>query len=29
MGHINCLGEALNEARQNCAAVAIELGIEP
>ena len=29
MGHINCLGEALNEARQNCAAVATELGIEP
>jgi 5-(carboxyamino)imidazole ribonucleotide synthase len=29
MGHINCLGEALNEARQNCAAVAVELGIEP
>jgi len=29
MGHINCLGEALNEARQNCAAVAAELGIEP
>ncbi len=29
MGHINCLGKALNEARQNCAAVAIELGIEP
>ncbi len=29
MGHINCLGEALNEARQNCAAVASELGIEP
>ena len=29
MGHINCLGEGLNEARQNCAAVATELGIEP
>jgi 5-(carboxyamino)imidazole ribonucleotide synthase len=29
MGHINCLGEALNEARQNCSAVATELGIEP
>ena len=29
MGHINCLGESLNQARQNCAAVAIELGIEP
>jgi 5-(carboxyamino)imidazole ribonucleotide synthase len=29
MGHINCLGEALNEARQNCSAVAAELGIEP
>jgi 5-(carboxyamino)imidazole ribonucleotide synthase len=29
MGHINCLGTALNEARQNCAAVATELGIEP
>ena len=29
MGHINCLGKVLNEARQNCAAVAIELGIEP
>jgi 5-(carboxyamino)imidazole ribonucleotide synthase len=29
MGHINCLGESLNQARQNCAAVAVELGIEP
>ena len=29
MGHINCLGESLNQARQNCAAVALELGIEP
>ncbi|BDX22221.1 N5-carboxyaminoimidazole ribonucleotide synthase [Polynucleobacter sp. TUM22923] len=29
MGHINCLGESLNQARQNCAAVAAELGIEP
>jgi 5-(carboxyamino)imidazole ribonucleotide synthase len=29
MGHINCLGEALNEARQTCTAVATELGIEP
>ena len=29
MGHINCLGESLNQARQSCAAVAGELGIEP
>jgi 5-(carboxyamino)imidazole ribonucleotide synthase len=29
MGHINCLGESLNQARHNCAAVAVELGIEP
>jgi 5-(carboxyamino)imidazole ribonucleotide synthase len=29
MGHINCLGENLSEARQHCAAVASELGIEP
>jgi 5-(carboxyamino)imidazole ribonucleotide synthase len=29
MGHINCLGENLSEARQHCAAVATELGIEP
>ena len=29
MGHINWLGESLNQARQNCAAVALELGIEP
>jgi 5-(carboxyamino)imidazole ribonucleotide synthase len=29
MGHINCLGESINQARHNCAAVAIELGIEP
>ena len=29
MGHINCLGESLNQARQNCMAVALELGIEP
>jgi 5-(carboxyamino)imidazole ribonucleotide synthase len=29
MGHINCLGESLNQARQNCTAVAVELGIEP
>jgi 5-(carboxyamino)imidazole ribonucleotide synthase len=29
MGHINCLGKTLHEARQNCAAVATELGIEP
>ena len=29
MGHINCLGRSLNEASQNCAAVATELGIEP
>jgi 5-(carboxyamino)imidazole ribonucleotide synthase len=29
MGHINCLGESPNQARQNCAAVALELGIEP
>lgn len=29
MGHINCLGESLNQARQSCAAVALELGIEP
>jgi len=29
MGHINCLGESLNQARQSCAAVADELGIEP
>ena len=29
MGHINCLGESLAQARQNCAAVAQELGIEP
>jgi 5-(carboxyamino)imidazole ribonucleotide synthase len=29
MGHINCLGESLNQARQNCAAVALELRIEP
>jgi 5-(carboxyamino)imidazole ribonucleotide synthase len=29
MGHINCLGESLGQARQNCAAVAQELGIEP
>lgn len=29
MGHINCLGESLSQARQNCAAVAGELGIEP
>jgi len=29
MGHINCLGETLSEARKNCAAVASELGIEP
>ena len=28
MGHINCLGESLNQARQSCAAVAGELGIE-
>jgi 5-(carboxyamino)imidazole ribonucleotide synthase len=29
MGHVNCLGESINQARQNCAAVASELGIEP
>lgn len=29
MGHVNCLGENLSEARQHCAAVATELGIEP
>ena len=29
MGHINCLGESLGQARQNCAAVAQELGIKP
>ncbi|MBU3631632.1 5-(carboxyamino)imidazole ribonucleotide synthase [Polynucleobacter sp. AP-Melu-500A-A1] len=29
MGHINCLGENLSEARQHCSAVATELGIEP
>ena len=29
MGHINCLGESLGQVRQNCAAVAQELGIEP
>jgi 5-(carboxyamino)imidazole ribonucleotide synthase len=29
MGHINCLGESPNEARQHCAAVSAELGIEP
>jgi 5-(carboxyamino)imidazole ribonucleotide synthase len=29
MGHINCLGESLSQARNNCAVVAVELGIEP
>jgi 5-(carboxyamino)imidazole ribonucleotide synthase len=29
MGHINCLGESPKQSRQNCAAVAVELGIEP
>ena len=29
MGHINCLGESINQARQSCAVVASELGIEP
>jgi 5-(carboxyamino)imidazole ribonucleotide synthase len=29
MGHINCLGKNLSEARQNCSVVATELGIEP
>jgi len=29
MGHINCLSESLNQARQNCSVVASELGIEP
>ena len=29
MGHINCLGESLGAVRQACAAVALELGLEP
>jgi len=29
MGHVNCLGESLSAARQACAAVALELGLEP
>ena len=29
MGHVNCLGESLGDARQTCAAVALELGLEP
>ena len=29
MGHVNCLGESLGGARQTCAAVALELGLEP
>ena len=29
MGHINCLGESLSQARNSCAVVAVELGIEP
>ena len=29
MGHVNCLGESLSAARQVCAAVALELGLEP
>jgi len=29
MGHVNCLGQSLNEARQSCSAVAGDLGIAP
>jgi len=29
MGHVNCLGESLGASRQACAAVALELGLEP
>jgi 5-(carboxyamino)imidazole ribonucleotide synthase len=29
MGHVNCLGQSLDEARQNCSAVAGDLGIAP
>jgi 5-(carboxyamino)imidazole ribonucleotide synthase len=29
MGHVNCLGESLGGARETCAAVALELGLEP
>ena len=29
MGHVNCLGQSLDEARQNCSAVADDLGIAP
>jgi 5-(carboxyamino)imidazole ribonucleotide synthase len=29
MGHVNCLGQSLDEARQNCTAVAGDLGIAP
>ena len=29
MGHVNCLGQSLDEAQQNCSAVAGDLGIAP
>jgi 5-(carboxyamino)imidazole ribonucleotide synthase len=29
MGHVNCLGQSLDDARQSCSAVAGDLGIAP